>query len=112
MYLLFPGRHHLLTRYQKEYLLKLVKHGLSETLDVFGNPLAISKPPTAIIFAVTSANHNNTRRNPLSLYQRAMMIQDFSRELELPSYVVPIDDIGQSPNFALYTLKKLKLKLN
>ncbi|EOQ89460.1 hypothetical protein LEP1GSC202_1481 [Leptospira yanagawae serovar Saopaulo str. Sao Paulo = ATCC 700523] len=110
MYLLFPGRHHLLTRYQKEYLLKLVKHGLSETLDVFGNPLAISKPPTAIIFAVTSANHNNTRRNPLSLYQRAMMIQDFSRELELPSYVVPIDDIGQSPNFALYTLKKIEVE--
>ncbi|TGM01727.1 transferase [Leptospira jelokensis] len=110
MYLLFPGRHHLLTKYQKEYLLKLVRHGLSETLDLFGNPLGISNPPTAIIFAVTSANHNNTRRNPLSLYQRAMMIQDFSKELELPSYVIPIDDIGQSPNFASYTLKKIEVE--
>ncbi|TGM79453.1 transferase [Leptospira bouyouniensis] len=110
MYLLFPGRHHLLTRYQKEYLLQLVKHGLSEVLDVFGNPLAVSKSPTAIIFAVTSANHNNTRRNPLPLYQRAMMIQDFSRELSLPSYVIPIDDIGLSPNFASYTIKKIEVE--
>lgn len=110
MYLLLPGRHHLLTRYQKEYLLHLVKHGLSEALDVFGNPLSISKHPTAIIFAVTSANHNNTRRNPLSLYQRAMMIQDFSRELCIPSFVIPIDDVGQSPNFASYTLKKIEVE--
>ncbi|XDD46845.1 transferase [Leptospira sp. WS39.C2] len=110
MYLLLPGRHHLLTRYQKEYLLQLVKNGLSEALDVFGNRLLVSKHPTAIIFAVTSANHNNTRRNPLSLYQRAMMIQDFSRELSIPSFVIPIDDIGQSPNFASYILKKIEVE--
>ncbi|ABZ92891.1 Hypothetical protein LBF_0345 [Leptospira biflexa serovar Patoc strain 'Patoc 1 (Ames)'] len=110
MYLLFPGRHHLLTRYQKEYLLQLVEHGLSEVLDVFGNPLAVSKHPSAIIFAVTSANHNNTRRNPLSLYQRAMMIQDFSKEFKIPSLVIPIDDIGMSPNFASYTLKKIEVE--
>lgn len=110
MYLLLPGRHHLLTRYQKEYLLHLVKKGLSEVLDVFGNPLQISKHPTAILFAVTSANHNNTRRNPLPLYQRAMMIQDFSRDLNIPSFVIPIDDIGLSPNFASYTIKKIEVE--
>lgn len=110
MYLLLPGRHHLLTRYQKEYLLRLVNMGLSEELDVFGNPLQISKLPSAIIFAVTSANHNNTRRNPLPLYQRAMMIQDFSKELNIPSFVIPIDDIGQSPNFASYTIKKIEVE--
>ncbi|TGL86272.1 transferase [Leptospira congkakensis] len=108
MYLLLPGRHHLLTRYQKEYLNRLVKDGLSEVKDHLGNPLQISEFPTAIIFVVTSANHNNTRRNPLPLYKRAMMIQDFSRDLEIPIFVIPIDDIGQSPNFASYTIKKIE----
>lgn len=108
MYLLLPGRHHLLTRYQKDYLIQLVKNGLSEVKDHLGNPLKISKHPQTIIFAVTSANHNNTRRNPLPLYMRAMMIQDFSKDLEIPSFVIPIDDIGQSPNFASYTIKKIE----
>ena len=45
MYLLFPGRHHLLTRFQGEYL---TRHAEGRT----------------IVFAVTSADHGNTRRNP------------------------------------------------
>ncbi|MDF3821928.1 transferase, partial [Leptospira sp. 96542] len=110
MYLLFPGRHHLLTRYQHEYISMLVREGLSETIDYFGNPLGLKEKVKAIVFAVTSANHNNTRRNPLPLYQRAMMIQEFTRDLKIPCYVAPIDDIGYSEEFADYTIKKIEIE--
>lgn len=110
MNLLIPGRFHLLTRYQHEYLSKLVREGLVEALTTEGKPLGIKKKVTAIIFAVTSANHSNTRRNPLPLYQRSMMIQDFTKDIPISSLVVPIDDIGENPDFAQYTLKKIALE--
>ncbi|TGN19140.1 transferase [Leptospira idonii] len=108
MYLLFPGRHHLLTRFQHEYLSMLGKEGLWGAIDVAGKSLEKAGRIKGVIFAVTSANHNSTRRNPLPLYQRAMMIQDFSSDLGYPSYVVPIDDIGLSDHFAEYTIKKIE----
>jgi len=48
----------------------LVKEGLVEASTTVGKPLGIKKRVTAIIFAVTSANHSNTRRNPLPLYTK------------------------------------------
>lgn len=88
----------------------LVREGLGGALDLNGNPLAIKGKVMAILFAVTSANHSNTRRNPLPLYQRAMMIQDFTKDINAATVVVPIDDIGQNPEFAEYTLKKIALE--
>jgi hypothetical protein len=108
MYLLFPGRHHLLTQFQHEYLSKIGKEGLLGAVDVNGLPLGLTEPIDCLIFAVTSANHHQTRRNPLPLYQRAMMIQDFSSDLPFPSNVVPIEDLGQSSQFAEYTIKKIE----
>jgi hypothetical protein len=64
VYLLFPGRHHLLTDFQFKYLFRLVKGGLSGEVNVNGIPLTIDEPVDAIIVPVTSANHANTRRNP------------------------------------------------
>lgn len=61
-----------------------------------------------IIFAVTSANHSNTRRNPIPFHLRAMAILDFSQELGIPCFVYPIDDVGHLDDFAGYTLKKIK----
>ncbi|MDZ4724663.1 MAG: transferase [Leptospira sp.] len=86
----------------------LEKNGLWEAVDINGKPIGVSALITCLVFAVTSANHHQTRRNPLPLYQRAMMIQDFSSDFSFPSYLVPIDDIGQSDNFAEYTLKKIE----
>ncbi|BDA80325.1 hypothetical protein LPTSP3_g32550 [Leptospira kobayashii] len=108
MYLLLPGRHHLLTRFQHEYLSMLGKEGLWGAVDIYGKDLEVKEKVTAVIFAVTSANHYSTRRNPLPLYQRAMMIQDFSSDLGYSSYVVPIDDVGHSEHFGQYTIKKIE----
>lgn len=108
MYLLFPGRHQLLTTFQFSYLHSIISNGLRDCRDINGNPLGISQKVEAIIFAVTSANHSNTRRNPLPFYLRSLAIHEFSRELFVPSYIYGIDDVGNLPNFASYTLKRVK----
>lgn len=107
MNILLPGRHHLLTDFQFKYLYRLIQLGLEEEPDVDGKPLGIQQKVERVIFAVTSANHANTRRNPVPFHLRAMAILDFGQELEVPCYVFPIDDVGDMPEFASYTLKKI-----
>ena len=81
MYLVIPGRHQLITQFQFEYLSSLVKNGLYHAKDVDGNELQIHEPVEAIVFPVTSANHSNTRRNPLPFYLRAISIEAMAAEL-------------------------------
>lgn len=108
MYLLFPGRHHILTDFQFKYLFKLIHAGLAKAKDVHGAYIGREEPVQAIIFAVTSANHSGTKRNPIPFYLRAMMIQEFCKELPVPCYVFGIDDVGTLENFASYTLKQIR----
>lgn len=105
-YILFPGRHHLLTNYQFDYLHKLAD-GLANLKDIDNKPFSSTEKADEIIFAITSANHANTRRNPLPLFQRAMAVQDFSRELPVKTTIYDINDIGISQNFAEYVLKRI-----
>lgn len=108
MKILIPGRHHILTDFQSQYFFRLLQKGLQEEPDVNGNPLGISEPIECLIFAVTSANHSNTRRNPLPFMLRALPILDFCQELNLPGYIYGIDDVGFLDDFAGYTLKKIR----
>jgi SAM-dependent methyltransferase len=103
MYLLIPGRHHLVTQFQFEYLRSLCSKSTHK--DVNGKEFIIEQPVEAIIFAITSANHSNTRRNPLPFYLRAIAIEAMSRELDVPVYIFGVNDVGNIPNFASYTLK-------
>ncbi|MCW3462547.1 transferase [Chitinophaga nivalis] len=107
MYLLIPGRHHLLTDFQFKYLNRLIKCKLEDEPDVYGTPLPTADI-TGIIFAVTSANHLGTKRNPVPFYLRAMIIQEFSHSLDVPAFVYGIDDAGMIPDFADYTLKTIR----
>lgn len=107
MYLLFPGRHHLLTSFQARYLQSLLAPEADWT-DVSGNRFRPSEPVAAIVFAVTSANHSNTRRNPLPFYLRAIALEAFGEELSVPTYIYGVDDVGNLPNFATYTLKRIR----
>lgn len=107
MFILFPGRHHLLTNFQFEYLKKIIDSNCEGSVDVDGKLLE-KKPIEAVIFAVTSANHSNTRRNPLPFYLRAMALQEFSEGLGVPCYIYGIDDVGHLNDFTQYTLKKIK----
>ena len=101
MHILFPGRHHLLTQFQFDYLTEQIDHHANS-----------DQPIKSVIFAVTSANHSQTRRNPLPLYLRAMAIQEFASELSVPGYVFHIDDVGVMKNFAGYTVKRIRSQSN
>ncbi|MBM2613989.1 class I SAM-dependent methyltransferase [Actinoplanes sp. LDG1-06] len=87
-YVLFPGRHHLLTQFQADYLQRLADEG-AET----------------IVWAVTSANHENTKRNPIPYHRREAAIERFSVVTGLRSVVVPIFDTAPTDQFAEVTLK-------
>ena len=108
MHLLFPGRHHLLTDFQFKYLYRILQAGLKDEPDVNGIPLGQDNNIEDIIFVVTSANHSNTRRNPLPFYLRVMALQEFSKELNVPAYIFGIDDVGHLDDFATYIIKKIK----
>lgn len=108
MYLLFPGRHHLLTQFQFDYLKELSGKPLKNVLDIDGKAIGKDEKITAIIFAVTSANHSNTRRNPLPFYMRALALEEFGKALSAPCFIYGIDDVGNVSNFSSYTRKRIK----
>ncbi|GAA2358229.1 class I SAM-dependent methyltransferase [Dactylosporangium salmoneum] len=97
-FVLFPGRHHLLTRFQAVYLRGLVEDGAGEDLHT----------ATTIVWAVTSANHQNTKRNPLPYDRREAAIERFSVEEGLRSLVVPVFDAAHTDRFAEVTLKSVE----
>ncbi|MFP2994741.1 hypothetical protein ABN763_02475 [Spongiivirga sp. MCCC 1A20706] len=108
MFLLFPGRHHLLTSFQHQYLEELVETRMSGSKDVNDQYINQLSSISGIVVAVTSANHSGTKRNPIPFYLRAMMIQEFSRSISVPIYVYGIDDVGILEDFASYVLKQIK----
>ncbi|TYB39995.1 class I SAM-dependent methyltransferase [Micromonospora sp. AP08] len=89
-FVLFPGRHHLLTCFQADYLHRLAEDGAA-----------------TIVWAVTSANHENTRRNPVPYHRREAAIERFSVLSGLRSVVVPIFDTAPTDAFAEVTLKTI-----
>jgi len=88
--ILFPGRHHLLTRFQAAYLRRL----------------ATAEEP--IVWAVTSANHQNTKRNPVPFDRRQAAIERFSVVEGLRSLVVAVFDTAPTARFADVTLKTVE----
>ncbi len=107
MYLLIPGRHHLLTTFQFRYLHTLIQTELKDSCDIEGNSIQPVKIE-GVIFAVTSANHSGTKRNPLPFYIRAMMIQSFASDLPVKTFIYGIDDVGIIDNFPEYTIKQIR----
>jgi hypothetical protein len=108
MNLLFPGRHHLLTQFQFDYLSGIVNRGLSDTVDINGKLINVKEEVSAIIFAVTSSNHSNTRRNPLPFYIRALALEEFGKSLSVPCFIYGVDDVGTVANFSKYTIKRIE----
>lgn len=110
--LLLPGRHHTLTNFQATYLYRLINGSLAQEPDVHGNPIGLEERIDSVIFPVTSANHRHTRRNPLPMHLRAMMIQEFCAPWDIPAYVFAIDDVGMLPDstFAQYTINQVNFQ--
>ncbi|MCB7135210.1 SAM-dependent methyltransferase [Cellulosimicrobium marinum] len=93
---LFPGRHHLVTRFQVDYL-RALRAGLVHDLD--GHRVRCA-PDVEVVWAVTSANHSGTRRNPLPGHRREALIENVAVREGLPGVVVPVPDVAPHPRFA------------
>ncbi len=92
-YILFPGRHHVLTRYQATYLRGL----LGTRVDA----------DATVLWAVTSANHHTTKRNPVPYSRREAAIERFSVLEDLRSLVVGVMDTPPTDDFAEVTVKAI-----
>ncbi|MFO0956241.1 MAG: methyltransferase domain-containing protein [Isosphaeraceae bacterium] len=79
-YLLFPGRHLANTRFQEEYLLRILRLP-ADRLDFYGGdatPVAGGSLDT-IVFAISSANRENSRYNCVPFHVRAVGVDRFAR---------------------------------
>lgn len=77
-YLLFPGRHLVNTRFQEDYLQRLLSTRPSALPALISGRCEVSEPPREIIFAITSANQENSRFNPIPFHVRAMGVDRFA----------------------------------
>ncbi len=106
-YILFPGRHHAITKFQFEYLRTHLEKKSFTTLA--GNIETLTRSPQ-VIWAITSANHSNTRRNPVPGYRRLSMLEVASLSLPVAtqSYLVPNRDFKK--DFAHYLIEEIYLQ--
>ncbi|WP_258725391.1 class I SAM-dependent methyltransferase [Cellulomonas sp. NS3] len=104
-HVLLPGRHHLVTRFQTAYLHALLG---GELADSAGEPVECDLDAN-VVWAVTSATHSGTRRNPLPAHRREAMIERVTAVEGLPSVVAPVADVPPSPRFARTVLASVEL---
>ena len=90
----------MLTKFQYSYLRSLIDKGID------------GKKVDRIIFAITSSDHSNTRRNPIPLYLRVLAIEKFARDLPVEIKIYPIQDIRQTDKFADYLIKQISYQGN
>lgn len=110
-YLLFPGRHLVNTRFQESYLKRVLSTKPTELSGFIAGHCELSEPPTEIIFAITSANQENSRFNPIPFHVRAMGVDRFARDLRHQAAfrfrVFGIPHYGHTQNFAGFTVKEI-----
>lgn len=102
---LLPGRHHLLTRAQAAYLHRVLA---GEAVADDGRAVEV-EPGARVVWAVTSANHQNTRRNPVPYSRREAAIERFSLLERVDSLVVPVVDARATSRFARVTLTAVEI---
>jgi SAM-dependent methyltransferase len=95
-YLLVPGRHHAVTRFQINHLKELLSSDQTDHR-------------TEIIWAVTSANHAGSQRNPVPGTRRIGMIEAVMAVESIPGEVYRIANMTQKPHFAHYLIEEIRL---
>lgn len=91
-YLLFPGRHHLVTAFQVTHL-----RGLLER-----------HPDAQVVWAITSADHGGTQRNPIPGTRRLGLIEAVAAAEQLPSLTFLIGNRLPKPDFAHYLVEDVR----
>ncbi len=109
--LLFPGRHLLQSAFQEQYLRDIVNTPLDKLEFLPGSQLQVSDPIDTVVFAVTSANHQFTRYNPIPFHIRAIGIDrfacDFATDFEISYRIFGIPHYAPSPRFATILIKEI-----
>jgi hypothetical protein len=109
--LLFPGRHLLQTNFQEQYLRAVVQTPLEKLTFLPSSQLRSATPIDTIIFAVTSANHQFTRYNPIPFHIRAIGVDrfasDFAHDFRINYRIFGIPHYAPSPRFASILLKEI-----
>ena len=107
-YLLLPGRQIVNTRYQEEYLSRILGRDLAALPEMLGD--APAGKVTALVFAVTSCNRSNSRYNPLPFETRAILVYEFARRLKadfgVDFHILGIPHYPPSEKFAGLVLKE------
>lgn len=98
-YVLLPGRHHLLTRFQLEELGRIIR---GELADLDG--LVLDADHVVAVVAITSANHSNTRRNPVPVELRAAQAHMATADAGIDCITVSVADVGTTDRFAEHIL--------
>jgi SAM-dependent methyltransferase len=98
-FLFFPGRHHLLTRFQAEYLRQALTEPPPDT-----EPGRPDCRGARLVFAVTSADHGNTRRNPVPGHRREAQLERFAAYAGHDCLVFPIADVAPTDRFAQHLI--------
>ncbi len=110
-YLLFPGRHLVNTVFQGECLLRALTEELS-SMPGFMPGRSVPSKPSEVIFAITSANQENSRYNPIPFHIRAIGVDRFARDLQPRMHfryrVLGIPHYGHTKHFAQFTLKEIQ----
>lgn len=103
-YILIPGRHHMLTTFMHQYFLDVLdgKERLLDGASLLGDNVTL-------VWAITSSNHSNTRRNPFPGHRREAALELFCEDLPAPSLVHHITDIGMSERFARYIVNSVEV---
>jgi len=109
--LFFPGRHLLHTSFQEQYIRQII--GMPPaSLNLIGEtPATDAGPIDTIVFAITSANHQFTRYNPIPFHVRAIGVDRFARALEqsfgVRYHVFGIPHYAPTPRFLEFVLKEI-----
>ena len=114
--LLFPSRHLLNTRFQEEYLSAV----LGQPTDTLTFRRKRPAPPAGtidnIVFAVTSANQENSRYNPIPFHQRVRGVdrfaQSFAANYGVGFNIFGIPEYPPTDAFAKYTLQEIAEQTN
>lgn len=107
-YILFPGRHHTITNFQIDYLKKIISN--KQAIDLDGNKTEFSDDMN-IIWAITSGNYANTRRNPIPGTRRMSMVELITNNLlsaESKNYLIP--NMAPKSDFAHYVIEEIRVQ--